>query len=51
MRASPDCKFSRLRHLSRTEGVNALLLSTAIDLETDHLQCLALPLVGPFVDE
>src|SRR5215203_2503302 len=36
IRASPAKRFSRLRHLSRTAGANALLLSMAIDLETSH---------------
>src|SRR5215207_7269322 len=31
IRASPGRRFSRLRQISRTEGVNALLPSTAID--------------------
>src|SRR5215210_5542000 len=38
IRASPGRRFSRLRHSSRTEGVNALLPSTTIDP--------GLPLIG-----
>src|SRR5918992_694994 len=38
IRESPGRRFSRLRHFLRTEGVNALLLSMAKDLEAGSLR-------------